>query len=93
MRIKHLLNLKQNEKQSPWMYIATYWLAKDIYNYGKEHNYLKNNNRAKTTYQKTPFHYRHLMHYIKTQNPNIPKLKNETKTIHESLLSVETKHT
>ena len=86
MRIKHWLSLKQNEKQPSWTYIAAYWLAKDIYNYGREYYYLKQNNRTKTTHQKTPFYYRDLTYYIKTQNPNIPKLKNETKTIYKSIL-------
>ena len=26
------------------------------------------------------------MYYIKTQNPNIPKLKNETKTVYKNIL-------
>ena len=50
MRIKHLLSLKQNEEQPSWTYRATYWLAKDICNYGKEFHSLKQNNRAKTTH-------------------------------------------
>ena len=33
MRIKHLLQLKQEEKTPPWKNLATYWLAIDIYNY------------------------------------------------------------
>ena len=86
MRIKHLLSLKQNQKQPPWTYIATYWLVKDIYNYGQEYHYLKKNNRARTTHQKNPFYYRDLMHYIKTQNPNIPKIKNETKASYKIII-------
>ena len=35
MRIKHLLTLKQKENKPAWIQIATYWLAKDIYNYNK----------------------------------------------------------
>ena len=34
LRLKHLLSLKHNENQLPWTYFATYWLAKDIYNFG-----------------------------------------------------------
>lgn len=45
MKIKHLLNSKQKEKQPPWTYLATYWLAKDIYKFGKDYTYLKSNNR------------------------------------------------
>lgn len=55
MRAKHLLNLKCKENQPPWTYLATYWLAKDIYKFGKDYHYLKSNSRAKTTNQKTPF--------------------------------------
>ena len=36
MRLKHLLNLKENEKQPPWTYIAKYWLAKYFYNYSQD---------------------------------------------------------
>ena len=61
MGLKHLLNLKQQEKQPPWMYSATYWLAKDIYNYSKEFHYLRNNNRAKTTNKGAPFYYKELV--------------------------------
>ena len=68
------------------MYIATYWLAKDIYNYSKEYNYLKNNNRVKTANQEAPFYDRDLIHYVKTQNPNITKFQNEAKPIHKSIL-------
>ena len=86
MRLKHLLNLKQNEQQPLWMYIATYWLAKDIRDYSKYYNYLKNNNRVKTTNQKAPCYYRDLIQYVKTQYQNIPKLKTKTKTIYKSIL-------
>ena len=87
MRLKHLLNLKQQqEKQPSWMYLATYWLAKDIYNYSKEFHYLRNNNRAKTTNKEAPFYYKDLVQYIKYQNTNITKLKNETKIIYKNIL-------
>ena len=61
MTLKHLLNLKQNEKQPSWMYIATYWLGRDIYNYSKDYHYLKNNNRVKTANQKTLFYVLHIL--------------------------------
>ena len=86
MRLKHLLNLKQHPKQPPWMYLATYWLAKDIYNYNKEFHYLRNNNRAKTTNKEAPFYYKDLVQYIKYQNTNITKLKNETKITYKNIL-------
>ena len=86
MRLRHLLNLKQQEKQLPWMYSATYWLAKDIYNYSKEFHYLRKNNRVKTTNKEAPFYYKDLVQYIKYQNTNITKLKNETKIIYKNIL-------
>ena len=86
MSLKHLLNLKQQEKQPSWMHLTTYWLAKDIYNYSKEFHYLKNNNRAKTTKKEAPFYYKDLVQYIKYQNTNITKLKNETKIIYKNIL-------
>ena len=91
MRIKHLLNLKYKKDQLPWSYLATYWLAKDIYKFGKEYNYLKNNNRAKTTNQKKPFYYYDLIYYIKTQNPNLPKIKANT-ILYTSILQENSKH-
>ena len=30
MHIKHLLTLKQQKDQPPWMHIAIYWLGNDI---------------------------------------------------------------
>ena len=33
-----------------------------------------------------PFYYRDLVHYIKTQNRNIPNLQNKTKIIYKSIL-------
>lgn len=86
MRLKHLLNLKQKQEQPPWMHLATYWLAKDIYNYSKDFHYLKNNNRTKTTNMNARFYYKDLVQYIKDQNPNITKLKNETKIIYKNIL-------
>ena len=41
MRLKHLQTLEKNENQPPWMFLATYWLAKGIYNYGPNYSYLK----------------------------------------------------
>ena len=82
MRIKHLISLKQTKNQPPWMHITIYWLGKDIYNYNKEFFHLKGNNIIKTN-KMPPFHYRDLIHYIKTQNSN---LQNKTKIIYQSLL-------
>ena len=85
MRIKHLLTLKQKENKPAWMQIATYWLAKDIYNYNKNYNYLKHNNITKTS-KIPPFYYRELIYYMKTQNPKIPHLKTGTKEIYNNIL-------
>ena len=74
MRLKHLLNLKQQqEKQPSWMYLATYWLAKDIYNYSKE----SQNNK-----QRSPL----LLQRLSTIH-KIPKHKhNKTKIIYKNIL-------
>ena len=85
MRIKHLLTLKQTKDQLPWMNIAIYWLGKGIYNFNKELRDLKCNNITKTN-KMSPFYYRDLIHYIKTQNLNIPNLQNKTKAIYKSIL-------
>ena len=68
------------------MYLATHWLGKDIYDYNKEFHYLRNNNIAKTTNKEAPFYYKDLVQYIKYQNTNITKLKNETKIIYKNIL-------
>ena len=86
MSLKDLLNFKKSEKELPLMYLATYWLAKDIYNYSKDFQYLENNNRAKTTNKEAPFYYKNLIHYVKKQNSTTPTLKNETKTIYKTIL-------
>ena len=39
-----------------------------------------------------PFYYRDLIHYIKTQNLNIPNLQNKTKTIYKSILEKGTEN-
>ena len=85
------MKLKIQKKIPPWTYLATYWLAKDIYKFGKEYNYLKNNNRAKTTNQKTLFYYYDLICYIKTQNPNLPKIKANTKLLYTNILQQSSK--
>ena len=45
--MKHLLTLKQQQNQPPWMGIAIYWVGKDIYNCNKHFHHLKNNNIIK----------------------------------------------
>ena len=56
-----------------------------ISNFNKEFHHLKRNNITKTN--KMPaFYYRDLIHYIKTQNLNIPNLQNKTKAIYKSIL-------
>ena len=84
MRIKRLLTLKQEENQPPWMHIAICWLGKDICNYNKDYYLLKSNNILKTA-KTAPFYYREPIYYIKTQNPNIPNLKNETNAIYKNI--------
>ena len=86
MGLKHLLNLKQKDKQPPQMHMVIYWLGKAIYNYNNDYYHLKTNNIIKTTKQTTPFYYRDLAYYIKTQNPNITNIKNETKSIYKRRL-------
>ena len=76
IRRKHLITLKQTKDQPLWMHIAIYWLGKDICNYNKEFYHLKGNNIIKTN-KMPPFYYRDLIHYIKTQNSNIPNLQNK----------------
>ena len=56
MHLEHLQPLQKNENQPPGMYLASYWLAKDIHNYGQNYSDLKSNNRSKTTIQKNPFY-------------------------------------
>ena len=85
MRIKHLLTLKQKEHKPTWMQIATYWLAKEIYNYNKDYHHLQNNNILKAI-KSVPFYYRDLTYDIKTQNLQIPNVKNKTKTIYKNIL-------
>ena len=60
-------------------------MAKEIYHYNKNYCQLKNNNILKTS-RTAPFYYRELTHYIKTQNPKRPNIKNETKTIYKNIL-------
>ena len=83
MQTKHLLNLKYKKIQPPWTHLATYWLAKDIYKFGNEYNNLKSNSKVKTINQKTPFYYNDLINYIKTQNPNPPKIEAYTNLLYE----------
>ena len=83
MRTKHLLNLKYKKIQPRWTHLATYWLAKDIHKFGKENNHLRSNNRVKTINQKPPLYYNDLINYIKTQNPNLPKIEAYTILLYE----------
>ena len=85
MRIKHLLTLKQEENQPPWMHIAICWLGQDVYNYNKDYYHLKSNNILQTV-KTALFYYRDQIYYIKTQSPNMPNQKNETKIIYKSIL-------
>ena len=51
MRIKHLLTLKQKGHKPPWMQLAIYWLAEEIYNYNRNYHQLKYNNILKAIKQ------------------------------------------
>ena len=89
MQLKHLQTLQKKKKkknQPPWMNLATYMLTKDIYNYGQNYSYFKSNNISKTTTPKNQFYYQDLIQYIRSQNPNIFKLKNEIKIIYKDVL-------
>ena len=66
------------------MNIAIYLLGKGISNFNKEFHDLKCNNITKTN-KMSPFYYRDLIHYIKTQNLKIPILENKTKLIYSSI--------
>lgn len=52
MRIKHLLQLKQNHNLLPWKCLATYWLAKDNHKFSQEYQFLMSNSRTKALNQK-----------------------------------------
>ena len=54
-------------------------------NYNKDYHHLKNNNILKTI-KTVLFYYRDLTYYIKTQHPQLPNLKNKTKTIYQTIL-------
>lgn len=84
MLIKHPLTLKQKQNQPPWMRTAIYWVGKDVFNYNKDFHHLKNNNIIKSN-KNPPFHYRDLIFQIKTQNPTILNLQNETKIIYKNI--------
>lgn len=92
MRTKHIVNLKYRENLPPWTHLATHWLAKDIYKFGKENNYLANNNRVKTTNKKMSFYYNDILHYIKNQNPNLPETKATTKVLYTNILQQGSKN-
>ena len=57
MRIRHILTLKEQQQTSTWTYLATYWLAKDLYNLSPKYTYLKNNNNVKALNPKIRFYY------------------------------------
>lgn len=87
MRIKHLLQLKQQENTPTWKNLATYWLAIDIYNYSKDYQFLMNNTRTKTISNKKPYYYEDIIYYIKNENKDITKLQNPTtKNIYKKII-------
>ena len=86
MKINHLASLKQWQKPPSWTYLASYWLAKDIYNFLPIFHYLKNDNRIKAMNPKTPFYYHDLIYYIKVENKTILTEKPKTKKIYLNML-------
>ena len=78
MRIKHLLQLKQNHNPPTWNNIATYWLALDLHKISKCYHILMANNRMRTINNKRPFYYQDIIYYIKNENTKIQKIQNPT---------------
>ena len=78
MRIKHLLQLKQKEKNPYWKNIATYWLAIDLFNFSQEYLFLMDNHRTKTISNIKPYYYKDIIYYIKNENEEIQRTKNPT---------------
>ena len=87
MRIKHLLQLKQNHNPPTWKNIATYWLALDLHKISKCYHILIANNRMKTINNKRPFYYQDTIYYIKNENTKIQKIQNPTtKNIYQEII-------
>ena len=84
MRLRHMLTLNKQTQPPPWTFLATYCLAKDLYNLSSDYNYLKNNNRIKAFNPKRPFYYYDLVDYIKIQNNTIINKKPINKTIYQN---------
>ena len=91
MRTKYLLTLKQNLKPPPWKNLATYRLTIDIHNYSKDFQFLMDNNRAKTLYNKKIFYYQNIVHYIKNNNQDVTKTKTEIKSFYPKIIQVASK--
>ena len=93
MRIKHLLQLKQKEKTPPWMNIATYWVAIDLFNFSQDYFFLMNNNRTKTINNNKPYYYKDIIYYIKNENKEIKKIENpNTKNIYQKIIQGSKQH-
>ena len=73
MRIKDLLQLKQKEKTPPWMNIATYWVAIDLFNFSQDYHFLMNNNRTKTINNTKPYYYKILFTILKMKTKKSKK--------------------
>ena len=87
MRIKHLLQLKQKQKNPPWKNIATYSLAIDLFNYSKDYHFLMDNNLTKTINNIKPCYYKDIIYYIKNENKEIKKIENPTtKNIYQKII-------
>ena len=55
MRLKHILNLENQQNPLSWTYLAAFWLIKAIYNLSLEYSYLKDKNKTKATNPKSYF--------------------------------------
>ena len=72
MRIKHLIQLKQEQKIPPSKNIATDWLTIDFFNFSKDY-FLMDNNRTKTINNIKPYYYEDIIYHLKNENKGIEK--------------------
>ena len=86
MRIKHLIQLKQEQKIPPSNNIATDWLTIDFFNFSKDY-FLMDNNRTKTINNIKPYYYEDIIYHLKNENKGIKKIENPTtKNIYKKII-------